>query len=299
MAANKLSTPNDSDPIIQINLDHPVVVAVPSGGQRSVTYSSTVTMVNTSKFPLIDAQVELTMRDRIMGYDASLLDGSSKTALLSFDLGMIPVGGSASKQFKFTVEQVVDNPPPVNADSRVQINIMPAYAIQYSKADGFQSNASTSTSAEQSPPGVAGSGKTQSFDSDPVIKVNHTYFGWSRFPLTNQGYMGGTITVENKAKLPLNSLILQFEVDDTGARYTAAVVDSNDRPVNQTDFDLGSLAPGATPAEHKYWWTVEHIDGTGVQPENFDVTFEIMPWYQVQYQRGDETFQVLIPATQG
>ncbi len=298
MATNKLTTPNDNDPIIQINLDHPVTVAVPPSGQRSVTYSSTVTMVNTSKFPLLNAQVELTMRDVIMGYDASLLDGSSKTALLSFDLGTIPVGGSAAKQFKFMVAQIVDQPPPVNADARVQINIMPAYEIDYAKTDGFQSTAKCSVSAPGLP-AVCGDWKTDPFDSDPVLKVSHSHFGWERNPPQNGGYMGGSITIENKAKLPLNKLELQFEVDDDGARYTALVVDSNDVAVSQTTFDMGSLAPGAAPADHKYWWTVQHIDGTADQPEDFQATFNIMPYYQVQYQRGDDTFKVLIPATQG
>ena len=299
MATNTRTTPSASDPIIQINLDHPVAVAVPASGQRSVTYTSTVTMVNTSKLPLSNANIELTMRDRIMGYDASLLDGSSKTALLSLDLGTIPVGGSASKQFKFSVEQIVDSPPPVTADARVQVNILPAYEIKYSKTDGYQSDASSSTSAQQSPPGVCSGWTTQPFESDPVIKVNHSFWKNTTLPLQSIGYMRGEITIENKAKLPLNSLILQFEVDDDGARYTAAVVDSSDVPVNQTNFDLGSLAPGAAPADHKYWWTLEHIGGTSVQPEKLDVTFNIMPWYQVQYQRGDDTFKVIIPATQG
>jgi hypothetical protein len=154
-------------------------------------------------------------------------------------------------------------------------------------------------SAQQKPPGGYSGSKTDAFETDPVIKVNHYHLTHVTLPLSGIGYMGGNITIENKSKLPLSQLVLQFDVDDNGVRYTALVVDSSDRPVHQTSFDLGSLAPGATPADHKYWWTVEHIDGTSVQPEDFQANFNIMPWYKVDYQRGDETFKVTIPATQG
>lgn len=295
------TTPPDSDPVIQINVDHPQTVAVPPKGQiSSPIYSGTVTLVNTSSLPLSSAQIQLTLRDDIMGYAASLLNSAQKpVSLLTFPLGPIAPGKSASASYLFRIDSVVPNPPPVQSSAWVQLNVLPGYEINYAQTDGFQSTATAVATSDQSPPGTASHWSTDTFTSDPVIKVNHSFWKSITEPLKGGGYARGSVNVQNVAQVPLTSVTLQLQIDDDGARWMATLVNSDGgAPAQQETLDMGGpIAAGSPGPTQQYWWDLQHIGGTTLQSESLNVYFNLMPSYTVQYQLDNETFKIRMGVT--
>ncbi|ACY18776.1 hypothetical protein [Haliangium ochraceum] len=220
------------------------------------------------------------------------MNGAVPAGSLVLQTGALGPGKSVTKHFQFQITKLTPHAPALPSDVYVKLNAMPTYEIKHDKADGYQSTSSAEASSDVSYPGWAADWRSEAptpntaGDEDPVIAVKHSYWGKIGEPVNGGGYAVGEITITNKAAVPLTDLQLGFELDSPAGMYhQAVVVDDNQRPVSETNFDLGSIAAGQS-VTHKYWWDAAPIVNSP-QSETFDVVFQIMPWYNVIYNQSD------------
>ncbi|MEA5517067.1 hypothetical protein [Nodularia sp. UHCC 0506] len=126
--------------------------------------------------------------------------------------------------------------------------------------------------------------KTDTF-TDVYLEIKHEYWGkWVGVTEadSNNGYVNGKITFKNTGKLPLSDVKLFLDLDDTGMTWDANTRNSDGSVSDLGVLDLGLVAPGAE-VEYKYWWGLKHLFGP--TQEDFTVTFNIIPQFQVRYSK--------------
>lgn len=126
--------------------------------------------------------------------------------------------------------------------------------------------------------------KTDSFD-DVYLNIEHSYWGkWLDVKLedSNNGYVRGEIKFTNIGKVPMKNVKVYLDLDDTGITWDANTRNAAGQAVDVGVIDLGDVPENAT-VTYNYWWGLKHLFGPTA--ENFQVTFNIMPFFEVQYSK--------------
>jgi hypothetical protein len=112
---------------------------------------------------------------------------------------------------------------------------------------------------------------------DNCLKIEHTY----ESTVNKNALSKATIKVTSLSALPLGSVAVGLDLDDTDFDWDAYLCDSNNKPAgDKTMFNIGDLPPQGSQTL-SYMWTTQNFSGdTG---DNFTVTFNIAPRYTVDY----------------
>jgi hypothetical protein len=114
---------------------------------------------------------------------------------------------------------------------------------------------------------------------DSIIRVQHTY---DKQVIKNDAVHTASVLITNKSTLPLTQVTIAIDLDDNGQTWDADVCDEAGNLLNPQSLlrQVPDLAAGAS-YEFKYFWKTQYIFGP--RPGAFDITFNIMPHYEVHY----------------
>jgi hypothetical protein len=299
MAVTPLPT---NDPIIEVTLEYPDNVHIPSDISHPRVYFATVTIKNKSKLPLAASSVNITLDDSLQGYEVELWDDKNQVPvdLETLPIGALPSGGSKSATFWFrTVQQFPQAIP--QANPKMIFHVMPSYKIDYQGLPAFTSKTTISVkegsgggvSWKTSPPWNTQAGE------DPVLGLVQGYYSGLLSPLAgwNPGdtptpayYVACALQATNNGSVPISSLTYLISVDDDLANYNLKCLVTGSWPWGRyaMSAEQGPIDPGKTTGWYSYWVAVFHITGADQGPVgDYSGLLQVAPSYTVQYQNKD------------
>ncbi|UAA37708.1 hypothetical protein KIH87_13450 [Paraneptunicella aestuarii] len=131
-----------------------------------------------------------------------------------------------------------------------------------------------------------GGNKTDTF-KDGAIQVEHIYR-----PEAYEGTVPGTIVHTVKVtniggnNVMLKDVQMVVDLDDTGTRWDAYLADISANPIDPLGetLNFGDIAPGSSSSQTYRWAARSLIPNV---EEAFDITFNLIPVYQVVYSKSD------------